>query len=1164
MVLFACLLLLAPLERAGASPRPAALVTAVSGDVLFQRNGAGTLLPLRLHTPLYPGDQVRSGPDGAGELLFFSDGSSSKFSSNSALRITAGAPPRQKPSLFQAIVGLIWAHLRPGTRIEAPGQTNIVTHGTEILLAVAAGGATTLTVVEGDVSFSNPQGSLELTTAQQSIARPGQRPTPPVTVDVSGLIAWTADVAALPLEFETPSLTPGPAGPPDITAEAATLEAATRRNPDDAAAWAALGQARRGLGDLTGALNAFSRAERLSPSDEGARVGTALTYLSQGRAEAARAALEPVRGGATPQAVLGLADLHEGRTADAEQHLQTALARNPRLYAARALLALAYLTRNDLTDAETAARQAVRDQPASAQTQGTLAMVLFFAGRPQEAEAASRRAVRLNPLSPFALLTEGRALLARQQTDAARTAYETAASVAPYLPLVHQELGAVYQRLDMPRKAAEEYRIALRLDPNSADSHTGLGQALQSQGRDAEAEAEHRQALRLDPDNATAHYNLAVLYIERGRLDAARQELESGVRAAPQRGILYARLAEVSLYHQDLFSAQEFARRAVSLLPDSALAHYELGRVYLEQERTIQAEQEFRQATVLDPQFAAARYALGLTEEKTEAGLLASFSSLLDSALVGSPGGARDITNLQTPGAEERIQAALLDPTVVRTASRSYGDTQLDASLGEHGAHDLAGSFLTETSDRRGVRGLNAEEQYTNGVRANADNRFDTAGLVFGQKAANSPSGALLLGEYEERGGGLDTGVTSDPYDANLRFHERLPRLIAGVNLQTGEHSRVRALIQGSEADSDDRDLADPNDHDSVTIRSLDGELRWDAQLGEANLLSVGASFGSRRKRADTTFPTGDPSQPSIEDVITTQVQPLQVYVRDEVRASARVSLVGQLQVLRLDTASGFESSDQADSPPTQQSLRTTVGLPTVIATYQADARSLVRLRARRLFAAVQDFQLLTPRDVFLLTFAGLPQATQLFPVADGTSVEVEYDRTFANASFLSAGAFQQDLQQAGVLEAPDGPYDKVRVQGVQASYEGLLGRDLSFFLSADLNRSQDTEAQQRIAQVPDYVGIASLQYLNRQGYYGQAAYYYQGNRVFEDTDANGNPDPTRLGGFGLLNLRVGKRTGLRVNVFGELDNVFNRRYDDVTGNLQPGRMFRVGISVRF
>ncbi len=133
----------------------------------------------------------------------------------------------------------------------------------------------------------------------------------------------------------------------------------------------------------------------------------------------------------------------------------------------------------------------------------------------------------------------------------------------------------------------------------------------------------------------------------------------------------------------------------------------------------------------------------------------------------------------------------------------------------------------------------------------------------------------------------------------------------------------------------------------------------------------------------------------------------------------------------------------------------------------------------------------------------------------------------------------------------------KAHVRGVQASYEGLVSRDLSFYLSGDANEAHDSETDLRIAQVPDFDGLASLQYLNRAGYYAQTAYYYQGNRV------NSDDDRSHLGGFGVLNLRVGKRYGLRTNVFVELNNALNKTYD-VYGVLQPARSVAVGISQRF
>jgi len=1149
--LLACVLLLAFSSiPAGAAQRAAAIVIAERGDVRFARSGSGIFQRLGSQVELGVGDVVQTGPQGEAELLF-SDGARIKMNVNSRLRISIGSRNSVQKNLFQALLGVIWAHLRPGQAIETP-TANTVVRGTEVVLAVEGDGTTTLTVVEGEASFFNALGTVEVAASQQSIARPHQAPTPPVAVDVSGLIAWTADVAGLPLEFET---MPETVLPQDDAVEADTLETAAQRTPGDPAAWLRLGQARRRQGDLPRALAAFAQAEQLSPNNAEARVGMALTFLSQGRVADARLALFPVQDQAAPLAVLGLADLHEGKGREAQGHLQAALARGPNLAPARALLALAYLTQNDVPDAGKTAREAVRLEPNSAQTEGTLAMTLFFAGQGKAAQIAARRAVRLNPRSPLALLAEGRTLLAGGQVEEARTAYEKAGALAPHLWLVHQELGVVYLRLDMPKKATEEDRIALNLNPSSADAHTNLGLALQQQGLYGEAEAEHRRAIALDPGNATAHGNLAALLIDRGRLEAARQELETGVRSAPERGILYARLAEISLYRQDLFAAQEFARRAVSLLPDSAVAHYALGRVCLEQDRTVQAEQEFRQATTLDRQFAEARYALGLTEEKTEAGLLNSFNTLLGSVLVGSPGSTLSLENLLTPGAEQRIQAALLDPTVVRVASRSYGDTQLDAQIGEQGTRDLAGSYLTDTPDRRGIRGITGEEQATNGVRANADSKRDNASFVFGQKAADSPSGVFVTGDYQDSSQGIDNGVASDPFAATQRFHSHFSHLLAGVNIASGERSRVRGLIQVSKALFGENDLTSTDNHNHFDIRSLNGELRWDDNFTETSLFSAGISLGSRHRQSNAVLANPDPTQPPIQIFASAKVQPYQFYVRDEVQVAPRLTLTGEMQVLRLDTFASTSFIGLAGVPPTQESRQKTFSLPNVIAAYQPDARSGFRLRVRRIAATLSDFQLLTPTDVFLFSYAGLPQPLDVLSFADGSSVEIEYDHTFSNASFLRLGAFQQDLRQASVLDS--GSYDKARIRGARAGYEGLLSRDLSFLLSGDFNGAYDSEMNLRIAQVPDFDGLASLQYLNRAGYYAQAAYYYQGSRVAADGDRS------HLGGFGVLNLRAGKRIGLRSNIFVELNNVFNKQYD-ILSVLQPSRQLAVGVSQRF
>ena len=1148
--LFLVILILVPLGRVDAAPRAVATVLARRGALTVQSRGVGPFLPLGFQAALSAGDVIRTGPDGEAALLF-RDGQQIKLNANSSLRIPGGAPARREQSLFQALLGVIWAHLRPGQRIEAP-SANIVVRGTEVLLDVDPNGTTTLTVTEGEASFFNAQGTVEVAASQQSVARPGQAPTPPVAVDVSGLLVWTADVAGLPLEFEMPSPPPGPPG-----------------LPDDAGVWVRRGQASRRQGDLPGALAAFTQAERLSPNNAEARVGMALTFLSQGREAEARAALEPVRDQATALAVLGLADLHGGQSADAVRDLQASLTADPKLAPARALLALAYLTRNALPDADREARAAAAQQPDSAQTEGTLAMVLFFEGQSKAAEAASRRAVRLNPQSPFALLAEGRALLAQQQTDAARTAYENAAALAPYFWLVHQELGLVYLRLDMPKKAAEEYRIALERNPASADAHTGLGLALERQGQFAEAEREHRQAITLDPNNVAAHGNLAALLITRGRMDEARQELETGVRAAPDRGILYARLAELSLYRQDLFAAQEFARRAVRLLPDSAVAHYELGRVYLEQERTVQAEQEFRQATTLDRQFAAARFALGLAEEAAEAGH--DPSQPLGAIVAASQSGASgvlNIQNLQTAGAEERIQAALQDPTVVRVASRSFGDAQLDTRFGDGGTRDFDLSYLHDINNQRGEAGLTAQHLRDDGVRANSGTTDERAGILFGGKAADNPSGFFAQAQYLHETFGGDTGVDSTPTGQSQRIETKVPYGLIGFNLQRGDTQRTRFLLQ---TDHPNQDIADLNGILHTSGRSIHGELRHDMQLSPQNLLIAGIATGYRVFYGDdVAFPDPSGAFPGLHLRTGETLRTLQAYLRDESAVSKRLTLIGEIRLERLDNRISADILDPPGSDPIPpEDKKTTVGRPAVIIAYQPDTRSGLRFRARKLFGTVQDFELLAPQDVFLFSFDNVPS---LLLAGQGESYELEYDHTFPNASFLRLGAFQQDLRNA--TNADDEQFPRARFRSAQIRYEGILTPTTTFFVDGSINDAHGavdygvgigTGPSEFLSLVPRYVVETGVQFLDRAGWFVQPSYAYQGSR---SEPANSPGDPRiQSGGFGILNARVGKRWGLRSTAYVEIINAFNQRYTILGGfaeRLEPGRQVRLGVSLRF
>ena len=1206
--LLLCLLILLPLcQSRSAWALPVARLRNVKPPVRVASRRAAIFTVARERKGLRYGDIVRTGPGGQADIIF-SNGTRVEMREKSQIHIIAPQTPRQ-PLVILIAGALSEVFVRPRGNTQVRTAAAIAAaRGTEFLVHLPTADTTVVTVVEGVVDFFNPQGNVVLNENQQSTARIGAPPTPPITVDASGLISWTAEISGLPVEFETPFISPDPAlveplraaGEAAVRATPNRAEAHARLGeiyhdlgeyaaavaqfaeevrlaPQSAASYARLGQARRGQGDIAASVVAYEHALRLAPDDNqtslAIRTGLALTYLAGEDQQRARAILEnlpdaarPVPASQTPssanramaQAVLGLLELQEGRrNAKAAQHLTEATAQEPQLYQAYALLALVQLTRSQIPEAEQAARRAAQLQPNSAQAQGSLATVLFFSGQTKEATRAAQRAVALNPLSPFALLTQGRVLLAQLRTDEARDAYQQAAALAPRQSIIHSELGAVYFRLDQLEKAEQSYRRALEMSPNMAAAHTGLGFVLYARGRTQEAIMSHLMALGLDLNNATARANLADLYIREGRLEDAERQLEQAVTSQPEFGIVYARLAELLLLRQDLHKAQEYARRAVRLIPNSAIAQYQLGRVYLEQGRSIQAEQAFRQATILDRQFAAARFALGLARERAATGLFPS-SSLSGATALGGASNLLSLQNFLTPGAELRTQAAIQDPTVVRTASRSYGDTQVASAAGEQGTRDLQLSHLREIGHRRGVLGLTVNHQETDGVRANADFESNRLSLVFGRKAKENPLGVYLLGQFERRDIGADIGENTSPFSAHTRRQDSQPRLLAGFNLQASERRRTRVLFQYIKPEIE---IHDPvvGDRQTVDYNSANMEVRHDRQFGNKSLLSAGLAVGSRRRHTDALLAPFEPGESFMRNVQNVKLRSYQAYIRDEIKVNERLTVMGEIQLHRLSNDRISQVLLPTVQDPRTTIAETTVGLPNFIAAYQPNARSSLHFRARRLVGDIEDFRLLAPTDVFLFTYSGLPNLNLL---ERGRSLELEYDYTFRNASFVHLGVFDQRLASAG--PAPTAPAPQAR-RGLRASYEGFINRDTTFFVNFNLINARDIELNQDVEQVPGRSGEVGVQYLNRQGWFLQPSVFYLGSRIRSRSarPQSSGTGVSRLGGVSLVSLRAGKRWGLRSVLFVEVNNLFDKNYV-VLRDLQPGRRVRLGVTRRF
>ncbi len=1096
---------------------PVARVKRVVPPVEASREGS-VFGPLRARAALYWNTSIRTGSTGAADILF-SNGTLVAMKRRSRLQIERPGSP-SSPLVLRVVGAFSEVFVRPhGNTIVRTGAAIAAARGTEFLVRLLDENTTQVVVTEGSVDFSNPFGAVVIQAGQASDAHVGQAPSPPRAVDVTGQLQWTASVTGLPLELPL-----GNASPPLRAALLETDEQAQRQ-----------------------ALQVLAAAP-------GAQSSPALSAL-------------------------GLLELRAGNAEQATQYLRNAIEHDAAASTPHALLSIVLLSQNQIARALEQARNGVqlaeRNQGLASRSERSLAHTalahaLFFANRSDEALRESGRAVALaggesDPLSPLALLVQGRVLLARNHPDQALEAFAQAAALAPNLFLAQREVGASYaQRGQLPR-AAKALRHAIELRPDDAQAHALLGDVLAREGQHAESRREFDRALALEPGNALSRALLAQSLLEEGQLKEARAQLEQVNTHDPDAGLALVRLSEEALYRQDLGAALEFGQRGVEVLPRSSRSHYQLGRVLWEQGRIASAEAQFRQAVTLDPNFDEARYALGLARERTESGLLTALSSVNGAGqrTVGSAGSALTLQNLQTPGADDRVQALAGDPTAVRPATRAFGDFQFDGALGSE-RKDAGASYLRLSGDRLGILGLNAERQDDNGARANADRTFDRGGLLLGRKSNTNPSGGFLQGEFEHQNQGVDTLFEESAASRSLRFRYNLPRLLAGYNFQSSADARTRILLQTQKLDQTESNLLNPVFDFRVNDRSLNFELRHDQRLSQRNQLTAGLALGRRTRNTNSVVPLLPNQPPSVSNG-GVQVRQAQAWVRDTFALSPRLSLAGEMRVLNLDYNSAFSSTIPGLPPfSRQEQARFTTGVPLFIASYQLDERSALRLRARRLLPTVRDFELLLPNDPFALSSEDLPGAFALGIGAQGRSTELEYDRSFSNSSLLRLTLFQQDFRNANITNTGVGPLPQERTRALRATYETSLGRDLSLFSALDLVSAKDQHFNERVALVPRATVVGGLQYLNLRGYFADLTGAYVSETTFLALDpAIYNYVGQRRGGFGTVSARIGKRSGLKSSVYIEALNLLDKKYP-LLDQLQPGRQIRVGLLARF
>ena len=492
----------------------AAQIVALAGQGQTRAAGVPAWSVATLAQQLGAGADVRTLELSSAALLL-ADRTQIRMSASAQLRLCEAQPER---TLLELLAGRLWARTKKtpaALELKTPAALAVV-RGTDWDVEVEASGRTTLTVLSGQVDFSNDQGSITLGAAEQGIAVPGQAPTKRLLVRPRERVQW---VMANPVEVRRWTEFQGDSLAPELAAVRADLDAGN--GP----------QARQRLLALR-ATGHFAAAVELVLAD--------------------LAAFDA-------QLDVAVRDL-----ARAWKRLG-----DPRLAARRAELLLA----QDHPEAARAVLdEALRYNGSAVSSALALADGDWYrlAGRGDEALARYRAGVahaQGDNQQADALGRLGRALQERGDLAAARETLSLAVALAPQrASLLGVQATAATEALRL-QEALTGFDAALALQGDDFESLAGAGFLALRRGEPAEARQLLLKALVIEPRYARAHIWLGVAEYTLGTQAAALDSLARAQQADPKDPLAWQ---VASMVHNDAGEPEQAiaaAREALVRLP---------------------------------------------------------------------------------------------------------------------------------------------------------------------------------------------------------------------------------------------------------------------------------------------------------------------------------------------------------------------------------------------------------------------------------------------------------------------------------------------------------------------------------------------------------------------------------------------------------------------
>jgi tetratricopeptide (TPR) repeat protein/opacity protein-like surface antigen len=427
--------------------------------------------------------------------------------------------PQEGRSLIDLLRGIVhfFSRLPRSLEVRTPFVSAGV-EGTEFVVAVESD-RTLVSVFEGLVRLTNPQGSLALARNQSGIARAGQRPQLDVVARPRDAVQWTIYYQPILNSLIDPS----------APATAQTL--ALRESME------AFSQ-----GDLTGA---FDRLDGLSEPDrnESFYVYRAGLLLAVGRVEEARSDLNRAPDSAGSYALRAVISIAQNDPDQALVNGRQAVQRSPRSSAARIALSYAQQANFELEAARDTLLQAVADQPNDTLAWARLAELWLSLGDLGRALEAAETSISVGPELGRTQTVLGFARLAQIKLSDAKASFERAIVLESESSLARLGLGLAKIRGGDLREGRRDIEIAATLDPNNSLIRSYLGKAYFEEKRDTLAEEQLDLARQLDPNDPTPYFYDAIRKQTINQPVEALHDLQRSIELNDNRAVYRSRLS---------------------------------------------------------------------------------------------------------------------------------------------------------------------------------------------------------------------------------------------------------------------------------------------------------------------------------------------------------------------------------------------------------------------------------------------------------------------------------------------------------------------------------------------------------------------------------------------------------------------------------------------